>query len=357
MKQRESFFHLLKPDHLYAASMFFAVITLLLVSQVYIYLYIKKRRFRIISQINHQINEWIGMIISEKEFPVIDLTKELKLYLKKEKNREFLIDNLIKIRKNLTGSAAQSIVELYKNLQLKDDSIARFKSYAWHKKAKGIYELYMMDQEAELPDIYLYTNSKNEYIRMEAQTAIIGFWGFEGLTFLESLEEPLHEWQQLKLLEQLSTLDIVPLQNLSLWLRSGNEYVKHFALKLTDIYRQLDMHDLVADCLQSANVKIRAQAIKSLGRIADDSTAEILISHYPTETNDNKKKILQQLATIGNNNITSFLEEVLKEDDDFLKLEATRALVAVNNDVKILNKFQADKTMASIARQIQYEQA
>jgi hypothetical protein len=355
LTKREAFFHFLQPGYLYAAAIFFAVLTAILIALIYFYLYIKKRNFRVVERINEQINSWIGEILMEKELPDIILTPELQQYLQKKKNREFVIDNLIRIRKNLTGAASKSIVDLYHRLGLKKDSMERFYSIVWHHKARGIYELYMMDQEQELPDIYKYTNSDNEYVRMEAQIAIVGFWGFEGLTFLDTLEHPLHDWQQLKLLEQLSTLDIGPMDNLPLWLRSENEYVVHFALKLADIYRRMEVHDIVVESLQNENERIRFQAIKTLGKIAGDDTNRILTGRYEHETYDNKKNILKQLRFTGTEDCIPFLDTALTEDDDFLKLEAARALAAISNTPDILNKYSEDPTLLSITKQIRYE--
>ena len=145
------------------------------------------------------------------------------------------------------------------------------------------------------------------------------------------------------------------MDHLSGWLRSKNEYVVQFALKLADIYRQMEVHDIVAECLQSANEKIRFQSIKTLGRIADDNTNQIFIACYEHETYDNKKNILKQLRFIGDEQCLPFLEGALKEEDDFLKLEAARAMVAISQSSEILSKYHEDETLLSISKQVQYE--
>ncbi len=357
MTKREAFFHFLQPQYLYYAAIFFASLTALLVSLIYLYLYIRKRNFLIVDRINEQVNTWIGQALMDKELPEIVLTPELQQYLRKKKNREFIIDSLIKTRKNLRGAAAKSLVDLYHVLDLKKDSVARFKSVVWHQKAKGIYELYMMDEDVEMLDIYKYTNSANEYVRMEAQIAIIGFWGFEGLSFLDTLEHPLTEWQQLKLFEQLSTLDTVTMDRLPLWLRSDNHYVAQFALKLADVYRQMDVHDIVVGCLESRHQKLRFQAIKTLGRIAGTDTAAILIARYPGEPHENKKAILQQLKGIGDSRCLPFFEGVLSDGDDELKLDAARAMAAISSDADALGLYEGDATLASISKQVQFERS
>lgn len=346
---------IIKPQYLYMAALFFAVLAFMLICLTFLVLNIKKRNTKIASTVDEQINEWIGEVLMEAEPSEFLLTPQLSLYMRKKANREALIDTLIRVRKNLTGSAAESIVELYRQLGLKDDSLGRFNSLIWHEKAKGIYELYMMDQEGMLPDIYTHTNSANEYVRMEAQIAIVGFWGFKGLVFLDTLEYPLHEWQQLKLLEQLSTLDTVHMDNLPLWLKSGNDYVVEFALKLADIYRQMDVHDIVLLHLDSNREKTRFQTIRTLGRLATESTADILILHYPKETLNNKKETLKQLATIGETRHAEFLVRAFSEEDDFLKLEAARSLALLNGSTEVLNTYGSDPAFESIVKQINFE--
>lgn len=65
----------------------------------------------------------------------------------------------------------------------------------------------MMDQKNLLTKIYRETNSKNEFVRSEAQIAIIYMTGFNGLRFLDVISYPLTLWQQIKLLEQLRLLE------------------------------------------------------------------------------------------------------------------------------------------------------
>lgn len=354
MVRKDTFFQFVQPAYLYGAAIAFAILTVLIVILIYIQLYRKRRQFNVVSRIEQKITMWISETITADTDDFVP-TPELSAYLRTEKNREFLIDNLIKVRKNLTGAAATKIVALYVELGLKKDSMKRFNSVIWHHKAKGIYELYMMDQEQELPDIYTFTNSSNEYVRMEAQVAIVGFWGFEGLTFLNTLSYPLHEWQQIKLLEQLSTLDVATMEQLPQWLRSGNEYVVHFALKLAEIYQQMDVHDIVKDCLDSGNEQLRHQAIKTLGKIANETTAAILVQHYSGESSLNKKEILKQLSITGEEEHIPFLESLFTDHDDLIRLEALSAIARISGTVTVLDKYTGALLPDSIINQVKYQ--
>lgn len=357
MTKREAFFRFISPEHLYFCAMVFGIITAIVVTMIYIFLHVKKKRFRTKENIVVQLNDWISDVLTMESFEEIIIAADLQQYLVKPRNRQFVIENLINIKKSLTGTAAEHIIKLYEQIGLKKDSIKSFNSIAWHEKAKGIYQLYMMNQKNEMPDIFNHTDNSNEYVRMEAQTAIIGFQGFEGLVFLDTLTRPLNEWQQIKLLEQLSSLNPGSFENLPKWLTSGNRYVVQFALKLADIYLQFRVKDIVAQCLKNDSDKIRYQAIKTLGKIADSDTSEILRQQYPNETTGNKIAILKQLAVIGGEEDITFLTELLQEKDERLKLESARALVTISsNGWKTLEEnTQQNAVLLAIGKQVKYE--
>lgn len=359
MALKDAVFSFISQDNLYRAALVFAIITVIILIMIYTYLYIKKKHFRTKSRLTEKLNEWIGELLTESD-PDISVPQEVATLLQKPALRQFVTDSLINIKKNLSGSMGDNVIRLYEHLGLKDDSIKKFKSITWHKRAKGIYELYMMHQKASVPDILKYTNSQNDYVRMEAQTAIIGFEKFDGLIFLETLTYPLTEWQQLKLLEQLATLNDSSLPRLPIWLNSSNDYVAQFAIKLADIYQQMQVHNQIVALLLHSNEKIRYQAIKALGRIAMNNTPIILCEHYAHENDANKLEILIQLGVCGDERVIPFLVSKLNEADDVLKLEAARSAVEIDRkqaSEQLEKVVQGDVTLQSIFGQIKFELA
>ena len=355
----ESFFDFITPARLYFGALIFAAITTLFVILIYINLYLKKRRFFSRQEITDRLNIWIGeALINEEDFGHNTATW-LDQYLKSPINRQYITDCLINLRKNISGAAAEKLINIYEELGLNKDSLKKLNSLTEHKKCRGIYELYMMRQESAMPDIEKYTNSPVSAVRMEAQTAIVGFYGFKGLSFLASQTYPLNDWQQLKLLEQLHTFHPEDMPDLALWLRSANNYVTRFALKLADIYQRFEVHNIVVMCLSSKEERVRCQAITTLGRIANENTAAILIEKYADETMLNKKNVLRQLAVIGNESNLPFLAGRLDETDDTIKLEAGKAMaMCCSNGWNIFQQNIGNSdTLLSISKQIRYELA
>ncbi|MDE3234426.1 MAG: HEAT repeat domain-containing protein [Bacteroidota bacterium] len=290
-----------------------------------------KYRFLYKKSIRNKLEVWITQSILDDisdEGAAFEIPEKFRRILQNKVARQFVIDELVSSKKNLTGTAGNNIVKLYEELDLKKDSLEKMSSTQWYIKAKGIQELYLMDQNDMLKRIYKNINSRNEYIRMEAQTGIIHMSGFDGLRFLDVVAYPLTEWQQLKLLDQLKLNDVKEnfSQSIIRWLTSHNDTVIIFALKLAAEYQQFSVHNDAARALHHTNGNVRYQAIKTLKRLANETTASLLANHFPKENQRNRLLILEVLTDIGSVEQTNFLENLLNVKDITIQLKAATAL-------------------------------
>ena len=240
--------------------------------------------------------------------------------------RECLVDELVTAKKNLTGAAAAGLVRFYRLLQLEKDSEHKLSSPKWHLKARGIEELAWMEQKDQLRRIYRHTNNRNEFIRSEAQLAIVQLYGMEGLRFLNVVSEPISEWQQMKLLARLPKKAGEALKGIRGWLQSANPSVIAFALQLAAIHHLFEFHDHVAACLGHRDAKVRVQTVKCLREICNTQTSGLLIDRYPENDRAYKEAVLEALGVIGAGSSVHFLQWVLRNEDNSLKLLAARAL-------------------------------
>ena len=216
----------------------------------------------------------------------------------------------------------------YEELGLKKLSVKKLDNRKWYIRAKGIHELYSMQQMDTLPRIYHNTNNQYEFVRMEAQIGVVNMTGFEGLRFLDMVTYPITEWQQIKLLDQLRSAEENGqlATHLPKWLSSSNDTVIIFALKLAAEYQQFSVHDAVVKCFTNRNTSVRMQAIKTLVRIANESTAQILTEHYPNEKFANQLAVLDALVKIATLDQAWFLIGLLDDKSDIIKLKAGRVL-------------------------------
>jgi hypothetical protein len=319
-----SFFDFMSPENLMIGVKFMAVCIILIVIAIYTRLFLKKRHYFYTNSINKHLEVWITHIILEETTEGIQLPPKFYRILQNKMARQLAIDELIKCKKNFSGTVADTLVELYMQLGLKADSLKKIKSRQWHIKARGIQELYLMDQIDVLKTIYKNTNNKYEFVRMEAQTGVIHLTGFSGLRFLDVISYPLTEWQQLKLLEQLRLTskkeDLA--DGIAGWLLSKNDTVVIFALKLADEYQQFAIADKVVHCLVHPHEKVRIQAIKTMVRLADQRTPSILLGYFRKERFMNRALMLDALTHLATEEHADFLVSLLEDPNNIIKLKA-----------------------------------
>lgn len=272
----------------------------------------------------------------------MNIPLKFQALLTKKFPRAVLRNEILQVQKNISGASSENLQKLYEQLGLKKDALRKLKSLSrWYKKAEGIQELSVMNQRDCLRSIYRYVNNKNEFIRMEAQSAAITFMGFHGLRFLNIISYPMSEWQQLKLLEQLSHKSVQNFKGIERWLKSSNDSVIIFTLKLIREYRPFELHDASAGCLNHPNPEVRKNCIITLMHIYTENTAILLIQRYAVEDKDCRLSILNALQEIRDTETIPFLTEQLQDEDNELKMTAAKAIMAVagRDGMKLLNAY------------------
>ena len=328
----KDFLTFMSPDNLLVGSKIMGMFILLVVILIYAQLLVKKRMYFYTQRIRNNIEVWISHIILEESVEGIEIPRKFYRLLEDPKARQVAIDELTRCKKNFSGLVAENIVALYNQLGLREDSLEKMQNKRkWYLQARGIQELYLMDQKNLLTKIYRETNSKNEYVRYEAQIAIIYMTGFKGLRFLDVISYPLSLWQQIKLLEQLRLFgkkeDLS--DRLPAWFQSQNETVVVFALRLAAEYQQYSVKDDIMNCLVHPSDAVRTRAILTLITLADEQTPFILTGYFSKEGFENQVHILNSLLTMATDEQAVFLEKLLDAPDNIIKLKA--AVVLANN--------------------------
>jgi len=271
--------------------------------------------------------------------------------------RKLLTGEIISAKKNITGTAAENLIQLYRMLNLDKYAIKNLNSMRWYIKAQAIHELTIMQISDLVEHLHLFTNDPNEYVRMEAQTALVQFNGFDGLSFLDTITHPISDWQQIKLLQLLtllppSLIDIAP------WFQSENTSVAVFALKLARNYHRFEQHDAIAKCLDHPDSQVRLEAILCLNEVYTDETTDHLISRFLNESLKHQLAMIRVMQTLGTERDILFLTDLLNHESDLLKLDAARALAnAGNNGMASLEEYskQSEQDITEIVLHIKRE--
>ncbi len=250
--------------------------------------------------------------------------------LQNESFRQCLINEIINTQKSLSGNSTTNLKKFYETLQLDIDSAKKIKSSKWHLKAKGVNELAMMGQAKYVKEIFRLTNHPNVLVRNEAQCALINFYEFAGLRFLNVTTYQISQWQQIQLLDKLKSVHPKNLAPIKKWLRSGNESIVVFAIKLASFFKCYDVYDDVINCLQHDRMEIKLQAIEYLKKIPGENTSEVLMNNYIYDHKIHRLSIIDALKNIGNDQQVPFLLHQLNDVDDDIKAASAKSLAEIH---------------------------
>lgn len=208
----------------------------------------------------------------------IELPPTFTAELKKPFVCSVLASELVSTRQSLRGQMADAVLSVYNQLGLVDYSAKLFYSKKWHRMAKGIQQVSAMAQYQFLDAILQRTNHHNLWVRNEAQLGMLRLRGAQGLYFLESLRQPLSEWQQFNLLHQLQLQNAQSLPDLTQWLQSENHSVAVFTIRLCQLFQCFQYAGQITALQRHPAPAIRIEANQCLHRwgLAELHTGEIL---------------------------------------------------------------------------------
>ncbi|HEY9341517.1 MAG TPA: hypothetical protein VIQ23_08050 [Hanamia sp.] len=315
----------------------FCSLIILLIVFILIFLYRKTKHNHRKIFLQKKFNNFLGEIAiceSEEELTQVFLhpahQRILHQFGQNSFDKNLLINELAETSKQFRGSTMDNIQWLFEKMELEKELLKNLNSNKWHKKAKAIQQLAYLHQKNRIEDIFPLVNHKNILVRREAQITIVKFTGFEGLEFLNVVRHPISEWQQLRLIQELSDHTSEKFGNISLWLQSKNESVVNFALHLVEIYRQYDYYDEVKECLSHSSLSICKRAVMTLSHINNETTPDLLIKFFPGYDASLQIEILKILQADGNESHLPFLFSLINHPDDSFKLEAAKAILNIN---------------------------
>ena len=293
------------------------------------YMYFKsvneKRHHKWRPMVHELIHEAVFLDEDEAGPQPIPVPESVVKLMPKAHFRKLLIDEIMSVKKNMSGTASDNLQKLFLQLKLEKYALKSLKSRKWYIKAKAIQELTVMEIDEFAALLYPYTNDQNEHVRMEAQSALVQFNGFEGLRFLDIATYPISDWQQIKLLQKLSG---VPPSNIELdaWLKSTNDSVVVFALKLARNYQRFELHDDILACLDHEDSRVRTEAINFLALISTEETSDAFISRFLGEEFKHQLAMINAMQHIVTEKDILFLADLLGDDSYEMKRSAARAL-------------------------------
>lgn len=277
----------------------------------------------------HEDDNQTGELLNIISRTDIRIPKGLTQHLSNKNFRKILITKLVGVKLNMSGTASENLTRLFRQLNFDKQVLKMLNSYSWYKKASAIQQIGIMELEEYRQRLFEFVDHERGLIRVEAQNAILKFYGFEGLRFLDNATYPITEWQQIKLLEQLASLHTENFTGIEVWLESKNDTIVLFALKLVKNYHRFELFDQVVICLRHKNPLVRQQAIKVLKDLPSEHSATILIDIYFSETANNQLTILNALESVSTDTEIPFLLSLLSDDVNAIRIASAKALASL----------------------------
>lgn len=256
----------------------------------------------------------------------------LKKLLPNPDFRKIITAELLAAKQNMSGTASINLKKLFSQLKLDDQALTMLSSNSWHIKAAGIQQLGIMDMHHHSDKIVKLVNDKRRLIRVEAQNTLIKFFGFEGLRFLDEATYPISEWQQIRILKELSQMPSENFTGIEKWLKSANDSVVVFALKLAKVYYRFELYNDVIECLQHKNPDVRYQAILACAGLQTENTADQLIDCFFAETERNRITIINILGDVGTSSEFIFLLSLLENEPNTVVIAAAHSLASLGEE-------------------------
>lgn len=235
----------------------------------------KARKKQIRDHVSRCLSEVILSDSPEDVALIVTRTARLLKNLQKRRaDRRIMMEEIMRLRLQFSGVAADNLRLFYEHLALDAYSFRRLSSRAWFVRARAVQELGVMGQRKYLRQIYRRVNDRSSYVRMEAQVALVRLAGARGFRFFNMAGHPLTEWQQLCLL-QLPAARQADSHQIRQWLNSANRDAVLFALRLMELQKKSDLLPELNPLLHHLDEGIRRAATgisRSFQLLAADET-------------------------------------------------------------------------------------
>lgn len=267
------------------------------------------------------------LIINKLKEDVTDLFK-----------REIIISTLLKLRNEISGKMGESIDQLFIKLGLLRHSLVKLRDKKWDVIAIGIRELTQFKIKAVRKIIMNNINHPKKEVRKEMQLYLVHVYAFKGLDFLNILETTLSEWDQIQLLEVLQLNSDTQIADIRPWLKSSNDSVVTFTLKLAKVYNQFEVKEELIELLNHKSEDVRINVISALSHLNVLEAKTVLKNNFSERSDEEQIAFLKMMQNVYENSDKPFLLEHVHHKNFEIKLLIMDILKNINFEEFELNE-------------------
>ncbi|GAA4280519.1 HEAT repeat domain-containing protein [Gaetbulibacter aestuarii] len=282
--------------------------------------------------------------LSTKQLVIIDaFAHPIKVKWK----RRIIVKILYNLLSEVSGEMSDIIKKFYFRTGLYKYALFKLKSKKWEVIGKGIEQLTRFKIIEAHQRVKPFLNHPRDEVRKEAHIYMVSLFGFEGLSFLNTIEEPMSEWAQIEILETLQEIESQEFCDIKLWLKSNNRSVVLFALKLAKIYNQFEVNETLMELLSHPDKDIRVQTIEVLTHLYGIEAKEMLKANFNDLSLEEQISFFKLLEKLVMPNDEPFVEKHLFHKNFEIQLLALKILKSINLDKFLHIKEDTEKSSNS----------
>jgi HEAT repeat protein len=336
-------------------SILFILVSTCLVLFLLISRAIKNRNEKRRSILRSNFQEILNQIIFQESFSKPDevipsfefRVDELRSHLGQSKfAKQVLIDQLLELKKNLTGISAEALVATYRKLDLHLFSVAKFKGLQWKRKGQALRELAEINYQEAIVPITRLLKSNRRTLREESAVALMRLRSEEPLSFLHSYSGAISPWMEINIHHHLLALDHRKIPQFSQWFDNPNVSVSLLCIKMAQLFRQASSLPALVSVLRNPNQEVAGQAAEALGEMEAYPYANE-VATLAASVWDKKNVTLQVIKCLGKIGVdekhSSLLKKFLSHPSYEVQFEAARNLISLGQEGRSLVQLFSDQ--------------
>ncbi|MEP1094116.1 MAG: hypothetical protein ABJG78_03350 [Cyclobacteriaceae bacterium] len=250
---------------------------------------------------------------------------------------QWILEELIKQKANLSGDASKTMLKVYRDLDLKSHSLKKLKSLKWNKKAQGIHELERMEQRECFSEFYRFLDARNRDLRMAARMGLTTL-APRPLSFLDHMNEELSEWEQMSLYHRLRDKTKDQLPDFSKYYNHKQPSVVTFCISMTVRFNYFEMVPQLLKLLRITSGKQRVNVVKALKDLeAFQASGSIRKLICITKNGEEIIECLRFIGQIDNESCKPLICKFMLHPSADIRMEAVNAAIKLELEFEDLN--------------------
>lgn len=265
-----------------------------------------------------KLSDWKRVVEGKLASFIVDGPKEIlgdQEFLKKIRNRSFrntLLEALVAAHRKFSGQARRDLGELFTSLNLEGEVWRKINSGKPHLISVGIQDLALVSGVNRASELERFLKHSSMQVRHEAQFATVSFLGFGGLSFLNSLEHNLSDWQQLRLLRAIKEIPAEGDDSLRIWLGSKNFSIVIFSLRVLKKFQRFSFYDKVKPLMQHSSDGVRMEVVAVMNALGGTTLTADLLRLYPGQSKIVQYEILKVFRSLRDKDTADLLRNLLE---------------------------------------------